>query len=134
MAPRKSLSNVVVTYNSVNITQYLKQTDLEATVERLETTNLASTGAESIADSTTWTLGFNGMWDTALDTALAPDVITPGTKRTASIAITGSTQTVTYTWTTNAEIENYKISAAVGDFIGHDTALALSGAPTRGVA
>jgi hypothetical protein len=131
MAARKSLGNVTVTYNSQNLTQYLKQADLDAAVNRLETTNLASTGMESIADTTKWTIGFNGFWDKALDDIIGPDVVTVGTLRTVVMTITGSTGTVTYTWTSKGEIENYKISAAAGQFVSHDTQLALSGAPVR---
>ena len=131
MAARKSLGNLTVTYNSVNITQYLKQADLDATVSRLETTNLASTGAESIADTTKWSIGFNGFWDLALDAILAPDVITVGTPRTVVVTVVGSTGTATYTWTSKGEIENYKISGSAGAFISHDTKLAMSGAPVR---
>jgi hypothetical protein len=131
MAARKSLGNATVTYNAVNITQYLKQSDLDSTVNRLETTNLTSTGAESIADSTTYSVSFNGFWDKALDDVIAPDVITLGTQRTAIITFVGSTGTVTYTWTSKAEIENWKISAAAGQFISCSGALALNGAPVR---
>lgn len=131
MAARKSLGNITVTYNATNITAYLKQTDLEAVVNRLETTNLASSGVETIADTTKWSVGFNGFWDKALDDIIGPDVVTPGTPRACIVAVVGSTGTVTYTWTAKAEIENYKISSATGAFISHDTRLALSGAPVR---
>lgn len=131
MAARKSLGNVTLTYNSVNITAYLKQTDIDMAVNRLETTNLASTGAESVADTTKYSIGFNGFWDKALDDVIAPDAITLGTARTAVVTVTGSSGTVTYTWTSKAEIESYKVSAAAGQFISADGSLALNGAPVR---
>lgn len=131
MAARKSRGNTVVTYNSNNITAYCDSADLDTTIEKLETTNLASTGAESITGDAEWSIGLSGMWDNALDAILAPDAVTPGTKRTASIAYTGSSATVTYTWTSNAEIENFAINSAVGDFIKWTADLALSGAPGR---
>ena len=132
---RKSLGNVVVTYNSVNITAYCDKADLSAAVERLDTTNLASTAKESIAGDAEWNISVGGQWATALDTALAPDAITPGTARTASIAFNGgSGANVTYTWTSKAEIQDYTVTSAAGSFIGWTGTLALSGAPTRAVA
>ena len=130
----KSLGNVVVNYNSVNITQYCSQADLKAAIERLDTTNLASTAKESIAGDAEWTISLSGQWATALDTALAVDAVTPGTARTASIAIDGGAQTVTYTWTSTAEISDYTVTSATGAFIGWSGTLSLSGAPGRAVA
>ena len=130
----KSLGNVVVNYNSVNITQYCSQADLKAAIERLDTTNLASTAKESIAGDAEWTISLSGQWATALDTALAPDAVTPGTARTASIAIDGGAQTVTYTWTSTAEISDYTVTSSTGAFIGWSGTLSLSGAPGRAVA
>jgi hypothetical protein len=130
----KSLGNVVVTYNSVDITQYCSQADLSATIERLDTTNLASTAKESIAGDAEWTIAVSGSWAVALDTALAVDAVTPGTSRTATIAFDGGASTVTYTWTSTAEIQDYKVTSATGAFIAWSGTLSLSGAPTRGVA
>ena len=45
----KSLGNVVVTYNSVDITQYCNKADLSATIERLDVTDLADTAKSTIA-------------------------------------------------------------------------------------
>ena len=44
MTARKSRGNTVVMYNSQNITTYCDSADLDAAIEKLETTNLASTG------------------------------------------------------------------------------------------
>lgn len=131
MTARKARGNIVLTYNSNNITQYCDSVDLEAAIDQLETTNLASSAAESTAGDPSWKIGLSGMWDNALDAIIGPDAVTPGTKRTASAAYTGSSATVTYTWTTNAEVGNYSIPAAVGDFIKFSAELTLSGAPTR---
>ena len=130
----KANGNVVVTYNAVNITAYCDQADLSAAVERLDTTNLASTAKESTAGDTEWTIAIGGQWATALDTALAPDAVTPGTARTASLALDGGAQTVTYTWTSKAEIQDYSVNSATGDFIKLSGTIALSGAPTSAVA
>jgi hypothetical protein len=131
MTARKARGNVTVTYNSNAITAYLDSADLEATIDQLETTNLASTAAESTAGDPSWSISVSGMWDNAIDAILAPDAVTPGTKRTAVMVLTGSSAAVTYTWTTNAEIGDYSVSSAVGDFIKFSATLTLSGAPVR---
>ena len=131
MAGRKARGNVVVYYNSQNITQYCDSSDLDDAIDQMETTNLASTGVETVAGDPKWTIKLSGMWDNAIDAILAPDAVTPGTKRTAYVAYTGSSATVTYTWTSNAEIANWKIPSKVGDFIKFNCDLALSGTPNR---
>lgn len=132
MAAVKSESNVAVTYNSNAITAYCNSADLQAAIDRLEVTDLASTGKEYITGVGEWTISLGGYWDSTLDGYLAPDAVTPGTKRTGVIAFTDSGDTtVTYTWTSNAEIQDYQITSAVGGAIEFTATLALSGAPTR---
>ena len=131
----RARGNTTVTFNSVDITQYCDSAALAMTAERLDTTNLASTGKESIAGDTEYSIPLSGNWSVALDTALAPEIITTGTKRTAIIAFDGGAQTVTYTWTSLAEVQDYTVTAAVGDFHKWSGTLSLSGAPSsRGVA
>jgi hypothetical protein len=134
MAGRKARGNITLTYNSQNITSYTTKTGLKAAADKLEATTLASTAKESIAADVDWSISIELNWDAALDTILAPDIITPGTKRTVVLAITGSTQTVTYTWTSNGEISDYAVDASVGNLITGSATLSLSGAPTRSVA
>ena len=130
----RSRGNVTVTFNSVNITAYLDSASLSNVAERLDTTNLASTGKESIAGDVEYSIPVSGNWAIALDTAIQPEVGT-GTQRDCVITFDGGAQTVTYTWTAKAEIQEYTINAAVGDFIKWSGTIALSGAPTsRGVA
>jgi len=131
MTARKSRSNAVCYYNSVNLTAYCDGADLDSAIDQIDTTNLASTGKESIAGDPKWSIKLSGMWDTALDNAIGPDAVTPGTSRTAYVAYTGTTATSTYTWTSNAQIENYTITSKTGAMITFSATLALSGAPTR---
>lgn len=130
MAARKVRGNVTLTFNSVALTNYTNQADLQMTVDRVETTHFGSTNAESIAGDTTFTIPCGGDWDAALDTAIAPEAITTGTKRTAVLAFIGSSQTVTYTWTSLAEIADYKVSAQIGGKITWSATISLSGAPS----
>lgn len=131
---RKSRGNVTVTFNGTAITAYCNKADLDNAIEQLEVTNLASTGKEMISGDPEWSIALEGMWEIALDNVIGPEATTPGTKRTAVIAFVGASQTATYTWTSNAEIQDYKISAQVGGFLSWTATLALSGAPNRTVA
>lgn len=128
----KSETNATVTYNSNALTAYCNQADLSATIAALDSTDLASTGKEYVNDTPEWSIAVGGAWHATLDGYLAPDAVTPGTKRTCAIAYTdaGST-TVTYTWTSNAEIADYSISSATGSLITWSGTLRLSGAPSR---
>ena len=128
----KSEGNAVVTYNSNNISAYCNQADVQATIDQLDSTNLASTAKESVTGFGEWSISIGGQWDSTIDGYLAPDAVTPGTKRTCSIAYTDSgSTTVTYTWTSNAEIQDYAISSATGALISWTATLMLSGAPSR---
>jgi len=131
---RKARSNISVTFNSTDITQYCSKAELDSTIEQLEVTNLASTAKEMISGDAEWSIPLEGMWEIALDNVLGPEAVTPGTKRTAVIAFDGASQTATYTWTSNAEVEGYKVSGQVGGFITWTATLTLSGAPSRAVA
>jgi hypothetical protein len=62
MAVYKSeASNFSVTYNGTDITAYVNQGDLEATVAEIDGTNLASVAAESEPGSTDWSVRLSGM-------------------------------------------------------------------------
>ena len=82
MAARKSRGNATLTYNSNNITAYCKQLDLDAAIERLETTNLASSAKTTIAGDPEWSIAWSGDWDNAFDAIIGVDAVTPGTART----------------------------------------------------
>lgn len=125
--------NTTVVFNSVNITQYLSTATLRQVAERLDTTNLASTAKEGEAGDVEYSIPLAGNWAAALDTALAPEVGT-GTKRTAVITFSDGSDDVSYTWTSNAEVQEYQVEAAVGGFIKWTGTLVLSGAPSRTVA
>ena len=128
----KAEGNVAVTYNSNALTAYCNQSDLSSTISALDATDFSSTGKEYVNDTPEWSIAVGGHWDSTLDGYLAPDAITPGTKRTATIAFTDSgSTTITYTWTSNAEIADYAVNAATGSLITWSGTLRLSGAPSR---
>jgi hypothetical protein len=130
MAARKGRGNIDFSFNSVALESYTTQAELSMVVDRIETTHFASTGAESIAGDTTYTISLSGDWDTALDTALAPEAITTGTRRTAVLVVTGSSTAVTYTWTSLAEVASYSISADASGKITFQAEISLAGAPS----
>ena len=129
----KSLGNVTVTYDSLNITAYLNTQSISAVIAQIDTTNLASTGDEKIAGSGAWQVDVGGMWAKALDDKLGVDAVTPPTTlKTLVVVIGAAGSTVTYTWTTNAFVGNYKIDTTdPKGMIAWSGTLAVSGAPVR---
>jgi len=138
MAAVKARGNVTLTYGSA-ITSYVNQADLSGALDTLDATVLNSTGTVQIANTTTWEIACGGPWESALDTIIAVDAVTPGTKRTTVVTYSsGAGATVTYTWTAAAavggEISNYQITAAPDGLIAWTATLMISGAPVRTVA
>lgn len=130
----KAPKNVTFSYNSVSLTAYVDQVDLQMTVAELETTNLDSSGQDFIPGLP----GFSAdikvtKWDKVVDDALGPDAIAP-TKRTAVMTFKdASGDTITYTWTSQCFISGYNISGAATGKIESAPKFRLSGIPTRGV-
>ena len=131
MAARKSLGNNTVTYNSQNITAYLTSAELSFGGEKVDVTDLADTAKTFASGDGEWKLDVTGWWDNAIDAILGPDAVTPGTKRTLAYAVVGTSATVTYTWTTNCEVGDYKISPKTGEYVPFTCSFYLSGAPNR---
>jgi hypothetical protein len=130
---QKARSNTTVSYNSQALAAYVTQADLERTIDQLETTALADTGKTYIAGDQSNKLALSGNWTVALDAIFGVDAGS-GTKRTAVIVYTEGANTVTYTWTSNAEIENYSIQSPANGLRTFKCDLVLSGAPTRAAA
>ena len=133
MAAIKGAGNAVVTYNSVNISQYVTSADMTNTIAELEATVLTSTAEQTVAGLGSYEMQIEGDWDKVLDDSLGPDSVS-GTLRTASIkygSVAGSM--VTYTWTTNAFITSYNITTAANEKIGFSATLRLNNAPVRAV-
>lgn len=130
--PVKAAGNITVTYNAVNITQYLDQHTLDAVVNEIETTNLASTGVESSPSTTKWSIKGGGSWAKALDDVLGPDSITPPTTLRNMVVVIGATGAqATYTWTANAFISNYSIESSAKEVHKWSGTISVNGAPTR---
>lgn len=129
----KALGNITVTYDSLNITQYLNTASIAAIIAQIDTTNLASSGDEKIAGSGAWEVSVGGMWAKALDDKLGADAVSPpATLKTLVVVVGAGGAQVTYTWTTNAFVGNYTIDTTdPKGMIGWSGTLAVSGAPGR---
>ena len=128
----KGPKNVTFTLNSVNLTAYVEQVNLQMSVAELETTNLDSSGQEFIPGLPNYTADVSvTKWDKVVDDVLGPLAITPA-KVTAAMAFKdASGDTVTYTWTNEAFVTGYDISGAATGKIGSSPKVRLSGIPTR---
>lgn len=130
-------SNFTVTYNSVNITAYCNQADLEGVVNEIDATNLASVGAESEPGSTDWRVRISGMLDKASDDAIGKDATSPpATMRNLVITVGPSGSVATYTWTGSADegafIANYQIQPTEPtQLVNWQAELGISGGPVR---
>lgn len=128
-------SNFTVTYNGTDITQYCNQANIEATVAEIDTTNLASTGAESSPASTAWATPIGGFLQKELDDVIGVDAITPpSTMRNLVITVGPSGTLTTFTWTGSttegATIENYTLAPTEPtELITWSAALLISGGP-----
>jgi len=135
--PYKSeASNFTVTLGGTNITAYCNQASIEATVAEIDTTNLASTGAESSPASTSWSTPVSGFLDKALDDVFGRYAITPPSTMldlVVTVGPSGSVTTFTWTGTTQegATIENYTINPTdPTQLITWTGSLLISGGPT----
>lgn len=134
---KKALKNFVVSYNGTNITPYLNKASQDATVEAIDTTNLASDAREQTPGGTSWSVPVGGMWAKALDDVLGVDAASPpSTLRTLVTEIGPTGGKVTNTWTgsetVGAFVSDYKVDAS--DPMGVITwsgTLTVSGAPVR---
>ena len=135
--PVRALGNVVITYNSVNVTAYLNTGSQEATVTAIDTTSLASTGQEQTPGAPAYSYPVGGFWSKALDDVFGADSVSPPTTlRNFSCQIGPVGNRATYTWTgsstVGAFVSDYKVDFT--DPMGMITwsgTLTLSGAPTR---
>ena len=135
--PIKSLSNVAITYGALALAQYLDGGSLEMTVTAVETTNLASTGAQSTPGAPSVSVPLSGFWDKAVDDVLGADAVNPPTtlkNLTVQIGPTGNrvTYSLTGTSTVGAFISDYKIdfSDPMG-MLKWTATLTVSGVPTK---
>ena len=130
-------ANYTVTYNSVDITGYINQSDLEGVVAEIDGTNLASVAAESEPGSTDWRVRCSGMLDKASDDMFGKDALSPpATMRNLVITVGPSGTRTTFTWTGSTDegafIDNYAIQPTEPtQLINWQAELGISGGPVR---
>lgn len=130
----KGPKNCTFTLNSVNLTAYVDQVDLNAAVAELETTNLDSSAQEFIPGLPSYDASIAvTKWDKVVDDVLGPLAITPALVTAAIAFKDASGDTMTYTWTTTAFVTGYNISAAATGKITSGPKVRLSGIPNRAV-
>lgn len=130
----KTRGNVTLTFNSINLTPYMTGHSFTRDGQRIDITNYASSATETLAGDVEFNLEIDGLLTIEVDNALAPEMITPGTKRTLVFAEDLGAQTVTNTWTSNAEVASYTTTGDTKSTQTFKASFALSGAPTRTVA
>ncbi len=132
----RGAGNILVTYNSVDITPYLNSAELANTVAELESTNLASTASGYTPGLPSYTLSLGGDFVKASDSVLGVDAMTPA-RRAVVVKITDEDAAwVQYGWTNTGGygygfITGYNISGSAAGKIEHSPSLRLSGSPQR---
>lgn len=130
MAAVKSRTNVTLTFNTSSLEEKADNVAFSRNGETIDVTNLASTGREYITDVVANEITASGFWDATLDGYLAP-YVGDGTKYTLVATYDDDSTTITYTWTTNAELSSYEITGAVGSAMAWTATFTLSGSPVR---
>ena len=134
----KGAGNVTVTYNSNALTDYINTANISSSIAELDTTDLGSTAMEYIPGLADWTCTVDIVkWDSTIDGYVMPDLVSaPSTLRTLSVVFTdASSNTVTYTWTSNAFITSGEIGGNATETVGiTGITFRCVGAPTRTVA
>jgi hypothetical protein len=126
--------NVVITFDSLQISNYMNDASLETTVETIDTTTFASTGAENSPGMPSFQVPVGGIWRKALNDKLGAQSADPDGLKTLVIQVGPSGERVTYTWTASstvgAFIGDYKVDfSEVKGIIKWSGTLQVSGAP-----
>lgn len=130
--------NVTISVNAIQVECNTTQATLSAEGQRIDTSTLCDLGAKSIAGFVDWSLDVTGLVDIAMDGLFGANVGN-GVYYTVVYAITdpAAGQTVDYTWTAVGDvgglIESYTINTNVGEGVGFNGTVPLSGQPVRTV-
>lgn len=126
----KAAGNVTFTLAGTELTDNLSEVQLNAAVAELNTSNLGSGDEEYEPGQRSWDGTFTVVnWTKAIDTILFNATTT---KATAVLTATdASSNTATYTWTSEAFVTGYSVGGAVGDLVQTSPSIRFSGAPVR---
>lgn len=129
----KGPKNYTLTFNSVNLTAYVDEVDLQMAVAELEETNLDSSAQEFIPGLANYQADIKvTKWDIVVDNVLGPLMLAPAMVTAVITAKDASGDTATYTWT-NAFATGYNIAGAATGKVTSAPKIRLSGNPTRTV-
>ena len=117
--------NYSLTFDGLNVTSQCDKADLEEVVAELEATFGDATGTANEPGLKTFKITASGAWSKALDAKFRANG-----KKTAILTVGSSTELVTYTWTTQAFIANYKRTMAAKERLDWSATINLSGLPT----
>lgn len=112
---KPSETNTTVIYAGIDITQYCTRADLEALVNQVDATTLASEFIETAPGGVNWSVNLAGLLAKEIDDILGKDVLSPpGILRSLVVTVGGSTRCgTTYSWSNNsavgAFVDDYKI-------------------------
>lgn len=109
-----SEGNYTVVYGGVNMTQWITASDIEALVNVIDATNLASEFTETAPGGINWRVNCAGFISKETDDFFGKDAVSPpATMRNLNITIGHWPCTTTFTWigtsAVGAFISNYKI-------------------------
>lgn len=117
--------NYTFTFDSLDTTSQCDKVDLEEIVAELEATFGDATATASEPGLKTYKITASGAWSKALDAKLRA-----AGKKTAVLTVGSGANLVTYTWTTQAFVTNYKRTLGAKDRIDWSATFNLSGLPT----
>lgn len=124
---KKGAGNFSITYDSLDLTQYVNQPEFEVAVAELEATVGNSTVTQSDIGLPTYTLNIQGDVAKAVQDKLA---IPPTTKKNLVYTTGTGGELVTRTWTGTVFHSNYKESHPANGKSTFSCKLNISGAPT----
>ena len=135
MAGVKGAGHITVTYNTVDISQYIDSASVSASIAELDTTSLTATAMTYIPGLADWTISTNiNNYVQAADTAIMVDAVTPpSTLRTVVVVVTDAAAAVaTYTWTTSCFVTGLEIGGEASGLVGiSGINIRCNGAPGR---
>lgn len=128
-----------IIYNGTDITQYCTQADLEALVNEVDATNLASEGPETAPGGITWLVNIAGKLTKESDDILGKDAVTPpADMRSLTVTVgAGSRCGTTYSWIGDSAVGGFVSDYKIGpnDPLKEGTTwtalLGVSGGPAR---
>lgn len=117
--------NYTFTFDGTSFTGQCDKVDIDETTAELDATFGDATATGSEPGLKTYKITASGAWSKALDAKLRASG-----KKTAVLSVGSGSELVTYTWTTQAFVSNYKRTMGAKDRLDWSATFNLSGLPT----